>query len=129
MNTIIYFLVTFIGKKRVFLSKQTDFGRQGASFAFFSLLPYCYNTVEVYKACARTRIHMKYHQFFLAHQKLMLVDVGHYESEIRVKNLFHELLRLRFPDLKIHISQAVIYPIHYCTEGSMKLLPKYKQYI
>ena len=58
---------------------------------------------------------VKYHQFFLAHQKLMLVDVGHYESEIGVKNLFHELLGRQFPNLKVHISQVVTNPIHYFT--------------
>ena len=43
----------------------------------------------------------KYHEFFEADQKVMIVDVGHYESENLVKEIFHDLLIKKFPTFEI----------------------------
>ena len=56
---------------------------------------------------------MKYHDFFLANNSLILADIGHYESEQYTKELFYELLNKNFYNFAIQISKVNTNPINY----------------
>ncbi|MEM7361568.1 MAG: Nif3-like dinuclear metal center hexameric protein [Bacteroidota bacterium] len=55
----------------------------------------------------------KYHQFFEAHGKLMLVDIGHYESEIGFKDLLYRLLSEKFDNIAVQKCTTNTNPIRY----------------
>ncbi len=56
---------------------------------------------------------MKYHDFFLADNSLIIADIGHYESEQYTKELFYELLNKKFYNFAIQISKVNTNPINY----------------
>jgi len=57
---------------------------------------------------------IKYHQFFDAENDLLLIDVGHYESERFTKDLLAEILRSNFPKFAIHLTGVDTNPVqHY----------------
>lgn len=56
---------------------------------------------------------LKYHDFFKAEAKILLADVGHYESEQYTKNLLHSYLTKKFPNFAIVLSQKNTNPIQY----------------
>jgi len=56
---------------------------------------------------------LKYHDFFKAENKILLADVGHYESEQYTKNLLHSYLTKKFPNFAIVLSQKNTNPIQY----------------
>ncbi|HYG18045.1 MAG TPA: Nif3-like dinuclear metal center hexameric protein [Ohtaekwangia sp.] len=55
----------------------------------------------------------KYHEFFDADSKIMIVDIGHYESEIFTKDLLKEVLIKKFPTFAINFSKTATNPISY----------------
>lgn len=55
----------------------------------------------------------KYHEFFDADGKIMIVDIGHYESEQFTKDLLMAFLRENFPTFAIAFSKVVTNPISY----------------
>jgi dinuclear metal center YbgI/SA1388 family protein len=55
----------------------------------------------------------KYHQFFDADNKIIIADIGHYESEQFTKELFAELLVKNFSTFAVHLSKTVTNPIIY----------------
>lgn len=55
----------------------------------------------------------KYHQFFDAENKIIIADIGHFESEQFTKELFYELLTKNFPKFAIHLSEANTNPVFY----------------
>ena len=55
----------------------------------------------------------KYHQFFDAEKKIIIADIGHFESEQFTKELFYELLTKKFPKFAIHLSEANTNPVFY----------------
>ena len=55
----------------------------------------------------------KYHEFFDAEGKIVIADVGHYESEQFTKDLFFEVLSKRFSTFAINFSKSVTNPISY----------------
>lgn len=56
---------------------------------------------------------VKYHEFFDAEQRLILCDIGHYESEIFTKDLIAEFLSRNFPNIALYLSKVVTNPISY----------------
>jgi dinuclear metal center YbgI/SA1388 family protein len=56
---------------------------------------------------------IKYHDFFLAEKKLVIADVGHYESEQFVKELIYTELIKKFPNFAVLISEAITNSINY----------------
>ena len=58
---------------------------------------------------------IKYHQFFETEQKLLLCDIGHYESEQFTKEIFYELLNKKISTFAVHLSSIVTNPIKYFT--------------
>ncbi|HLN73104.1 MAG: Nif3-like dinuclear metal center hexameric protein [Methylococcaceae bacterium] len=55
----------------------------------------------------------KYHQFFDAEQKIIIADIGHYESEQFTKEVFYELLTKKFPKFAVHLSEISTNPVSY----------------
>jgi dinuclear metal center YbgI/SA1388 family protein len=56
---------------------------------------------------------LKYHDFFKAENKIVLADIGHYESEQFTKNLIVDILTKKFPNFAIILSQKNTNPIYY----------------
>ena len=55
----------------------------------------------------------KYHQFSDAENKIVIADIGHYESEQFIKELFYELLIKKFPTFAVRLSEVNTNPIFY----------------
>ena len=55
----------------------------------------------------------KYHDFFKAEGKILLIDVGHYESEQFTKNLLVGYLTKKFTSFAIILSEKSTNPIYY----------------
>ncbi|MBN1821552.1 MAG: Nif3-like dinuclear metal center hexameric protein [Prolixibacteraceae bacterium] len=55
----------------------------------------------------------KYHQFFDAEGKIVIADIGHYESEQFTKELFYELLIKNFPKFAVRLSEVNTNPVNY----------------
>ncbi|WP_031426136.1 Nif3-like dinuclear metal center hexameric protein [Flavimarina sp. Hel_I_48] len=56
---------------------------------------------------------LKYHQFYQAEGKILLVDVGHYESEQFTKNLLTDFLKEKFSSFAVILSDEDTNPIKY----------------
>jgi len=56
---------------------------------------------------------VKYHEFYKAENKLIIADIGHYESEQFTKNLLVDILTKKFPNFAIILSQKNTNPIYY----------------
>ncbi len=56
---------------------------------------------------------LKYHQFFEAEGKIVLADIGHFESEQYTKEVFYELLTKKFPKFALRLSVVNTNPINY----------------
>jgi dinuclear metal center YbgI/SA1388 family protein len=55
----------------------------------------------------------KYHEFFDAEGKIIIADVGHYESEQFTKDLLYSLLLEKFPTFALHLSHINTNPVNY----------------
>jgi dinuclear metal center YbgI/SA1388 family protein len=55
----------------------------------------------------------KYHEFFDAEDRIIIADIGHYESEVFTKDLLQEVLTKKFPTFAINFSSTVTNPISY----------------
>ncbi len=55
----------------------------------------------------------KYHQFFDADGKIVVMDIGHYESEQFTRELFYDLLIKKFPKFAVRLSKTETNPIKY----------------
>lgn len=55
----------------------------------------------------------KYHQFFDAEDKIIIADVGHYESEQFTNELFYDILSKKIHNFAIHLSEINTNPINY----------------
>jgi dinuclear metal center YbgI/SA1388 family protein len=56
---------------------------------------------------------IKYHQFFDADGKLVIADVGHYESEQFTCNLLADYLKKIFVNFAVQISETPVNPVNY----------------
>ena len=55
----------------------------------------------------------KYHQFFDAEGKIVVMDIGHFESEQFTRELFYDLLMKKFPKFAVRLSETDTNPIKY----------------
>jgi dinuclear metal center YbgI/SA1388 family protein len=55
----------------------------------------------------------KYHEFFDADGKIIVADIGHYESEVFTKDLIVGVLMEKFPSFAINFSKTITNPISY----------------
>ena len=55
----------------------------------------------------------KYHEFFDADGRIVVTDIGHYESEVFTKELVGELLSQKFVNFAVHLSEVTTNPVFY----------------
>lgn len=55
----------------------------------------------------------KYHEFFDADNRIVIADIGHYESEVFTKDLIFELLQENFSNFALRLSKMVTNPVRY----------------
>lgn len=55
----------------------------------------------------------KYHEYFDAENKIMICDIGHYESEVATKELFYEVLSENMSNIALVFSETETNPIRY----------------
>ncbi|WP_375560548.1 Nif3-like dinuclear metal center hexameric protein [Bernardetia sp. OM2101] len=55
----------------------------------------------------------KYHEFFDAEDKIVICDIGHYESEVFTKDLLVDFLQEKFSDIKIIACETNTNPVEY----------------
>ena len=56
---------------------------------------------------------VKYHTFFDAEKKILLADIGHYESEKVAIDILYDLIIKKFPKFALHFSGVYSNPINY----------------
>ena len=55
----------------------------------------------------------KYHNYFDAEGKILIADIGHFESEQFTKELFYEIVIKKFPTFALRLSDVKTNPIFY----------------
>ena len=55
----------------------------------------------------------KYHEFFDAEGRILIADIGHFESEQFTIELFYEILSEKFPNFALHCTKVSTNPVHY----------------
>lgn len=55
----------------------------------------------------------KYHQFFDAENKIIIADIGHYESEQYTPEIFSEILKRKFPNFATYLTKVITNPVNY----------------
>ena len=55
----------------------------------------------------------KYHEFFDAEGKLMIMDIGHYESEVFTKELIYDIINKKFSNIALRLSEVNSNPLRY----------------
>ena len=56
---------------------------------------------------------IKYHNFFIENNKILLVDIGHFESEKHIKLVIQEYLKKKLPNFTILLSEKNVNPVNY----------------
>ncbi len=56
---------------------------------------------------------IKYHEFFDADNKLLLIDAGHYETEQFTPEIFYNIIQNKFPTFAIRLSKINTNPVNY----------------
>ena len=56
---------------------------------------------------------IKYHDFFKAENKIVIADIGHFESEQFVKDLLYSILIKKFPNFAVQISEVNTNAVYY----------------
>ncbi len=59
----------------------------------------------------------KYHQFFNAENKIIIADIGHFESEQHSLEIIYELVKKKFPKFAARITKKNTNPINYYYNG------------
>ena len=55
----------------------------------------------------------KYHEFFDADGKIIIADIGHFESEQFTVDILHEIISEKFPTFALHFSNVKTNPVFY----------------
>jgi len=55
----------------------------------------------------------KYHEFFNTENRILIADIGHFESEQFTKDIFHEIITKKMPTFAVQISDIKTNPINY----------------
>jgi dinuclear metal center YbgI/SA1388 family protein len=56
---------------------------------------------------------LKYHDYFMSENKIVLIDIGHYESEQHTKDLIFEYLNKKLTNIALHLSNVDTNPVKY----------------
>jgi putative NIF3 family GTP cyclohydrolase 1 type 2 len=70
---------------------------------------------QAIQSCADVYISadFKYHEYFDADNRILIADIGHYESEVFTKDLIFDFLNKKFVNIAIYSSEKVTNPISY----------------
>ena len=71
------------------------------------------NKAMAEKATAFVSSDFKYHEYFDADNKILIADIGHFESEVCTKDLFYDILTKKLPNIAILFSTINTNPIKY----------------
>ncbi len=55
----------------------------------------------------------KYHEYFDAENQIIIMDIGHYESEVFTKELIYDFLNEKFTNIALNLSELTTNPINY----------------
>lgn len=55
----------------------------------------------------------KYHEFFDAENKILVADIGHYESEQFTPEIFYEIISNKFPNFASYLTETNTNPVNY----------------
>jgi hypothetical protein len=55
----------------------------------------------------------KYHEFFETENRILIADIGHFESEQFTKEIFYEIITKKMPTFAVQISDSKTNPINY----------------
>ena len=55
----------------------------------------------------------KYHEFFDAENKIVIADIGHYESEQFTPEIFYEIISNKFPTFASYLTETNTNPVNY----------------
>lgn len=55
----------------------------------------------------------KYHEFFDAESRLVIADIGHYESEQFTMELLYDIIQEKFPTFALQLTKTNTNPVHY----------------
>ncbi len=66
-----------------------------------------------HKADAYITADIKYHDFFDAENDILLMDIGHYESERFCKDIFYDIINKKFSNFAVHFSEINTNPINF----------------
>jgi putative NIF3 family GTP cyclohydrolase 1 type 2 len=58
---------------------------------------------------------VKYHEFFNADKRMVIVDIGHWESEQFTSDLLYDVLLSNFPTFAVQKSAVNTNPVQYFT--------------
>lgn len=61
----------------------------------------------------------KYHEFFDAEKKIVIADVGHFESEQFTQELLYEIIQKKFPNFALRLTRNKTNPINYLIDGTV----------
>lgn len=56
---------------------------------------------------------IKYHEFFEANNQILILDIGHYESERFTSEIFHKVISEKFPNIALQFSEVDTNPVKY----------------
>ncbi|MEO0570456.1 MAG: Nif3-like dinuclear metal center hexameric protein [Bacteroidota bacterium] len=71
------------------------------------------NAAKRAKADIYVTADVKYHQFFEAENRLLIADIGHFETEQFTKNLLADFLKEKIPNFAVTLSESKTNPIKY----------------
>ena len=55
----------------------------------------------------------KYHEFFDADQRILIADIGHYESEQFTSNLLYDIITDKFSNFAVYLTSTNTNPVNY----------------
>lgn len=55
----------------------------------------------------------KYHEFFDAEEKVLIADIGHFESEVFTKDLLVEIISKKITNFATYLSEVNTNPVNY----------------
>ena len=56
---------------------------------------------------------VKYHDYFYYDNRILIAEIGHYESEQYTKEIFYSIIREMFPSLDVQMTRVNTNPIKY----------------
>jgi len=71
------------------------------------------NNAIAHKADVFITADLKYHQFFDAENKLVIADIGHYETEQFTPEIFYAVIHKKMPKFALHLSKQKTNPVNY----------------